>query len=227
MEYLPTLGRGLLTTLQISIAATVLATVISVLGGMALHGGLLLRWPTRLYVELFRGSSLTVQLFWLYYVLPHFGLSIPAITAGILAIGLNSAAYGAEAVRGGISAVPSGQWEAARALGLARSAMWMKVVLPQVFTFLLPQWGNLLIETLKATSIVSMIAISDLTFVAYQLNSRTFDTLKIFAIVLVIYFAVSQVLVFGVRLLEWRYRGRLVGAAAPRQAAKTRPEAFA
>lgn len=194
--------RGLGTTLQFGALSAAMATLVAIAVGTGLaHNGRATIF-LRAYVELFRGSSLVVQLFWLYYVLPHFGVALSPQTAGVMALSLNSAAYGAEAVRGAILSVPIGQWEAARTLGLRERTVWSKVIFPQTLRLLMPQWATFLIEIFKATSVLSMISITELTFIAYQVTSRTYDTVKVFSIVLILYFIVSQLISLGVRRLD-------------------------
>jgi len=145
-----------------------------------------------------------VQLFWLFFVLPHFGITLDPMTVAIVALGLNVGAYGAEVVRGAIQSVPSGQWEASVALNMPQSMALRRIILPQAFLAMIPPWGNLFIELLKATALVSLITISDLTFKAQQMNQTTLRTVEIFTIVLVIYLAISLIITFAMRGLERR-----------------------
>lgn len=123
---------------------------------------------------------------------------------GIAALGLNVGAYGAEVVRGAILAVPRGQWEAATALNLSRLQALRHVILPQAFVAMIPPWGNLFIELLKATSLVSLITLADLTFKATQINQNTLRTLEVFGLVLLIYLALATLVTQAMRALEQR-----------------------
>jgi polar amino acid transport system permease protein len=211
VEILPRLVNGTLLTVRIAVLAMVFATALSVLVGLLrLIRFAPIRWLVRAYVEFFRGTSLLVQLFWMYYVLPHFGVFLDPFTVGVIGISLNLGAYGAEAVRGAILAVPKTQYEAAVSLNMSRFHRMRRIILPQAFVILLPPWGNMLIETLKVTSVVSLITISDLTFEAYQLNALTFRTIEIFLLVLSIYFVLAQIVAAGVRMVERRARRGLV-----------------
>ncbi len=203
LALLPSLGQGLLITLQVFGGALLVAIPLAVVAGlsrMAPWG--LVSWPAAIYIEVFRGTSALVQLFWFYYVLPLFGLSMPALLAGMLVLGLNSGAYGAEVVRGAVRAVPEGQREAALALNLGRAQTLRRIVLPQAVAAMLPPTGNLLIELLKNTALVSLITIADLTFRAQLLRSDTLRTLEIFTLVLLLYFAVALLITAVVRGLE-------------------------
>ena len=148
-----------------------------------------------------------MQLFWFYFVLPLFGLQLPAMLVGIVVLGLNAGAYGAEVVRGAIRAVPSGQREAGVALNFTRGQILRRLVLPQAVPAMLPPAGNLLIELLKNTALVSLVTITDLTFRG-QLRSETLRTTEIFSLMLLMYFAVALLITAGVRLLERRMRIR-------------------
>ncbi|OVZ54077.1 ectoine/hydroxyectoine ABC transporter permease subunit EhuC [Pigmentiphaga sp. NML080357] len=211
-DLLPPLLRGLWLTLQITAGAAVLAVPAALLAGLGrLSRRPYLSWPAACYVEVFRGTSALVQLFWVYYVLPLLGLRLPALWAGILVLGLHTGAYGAEIVRGAIAGVPRGQAEAAIALNMTPRATLWRVLLPQAVGLMLPPAGNLLIELLKNTALVSLITITDLTFSAQLLRSETFRTVEVFSLVLVMYFVVAQALNGGMRLLERRasrHRGR-------------------
>jgi len=214
VEILPRLLNGTLLTIQIAVLSMVFATALSVvLGLLRLIRFWPVHWLVRAYIEFFRGTSLLVQLFWMYYVLPHFGVFLDPFTVGVLGISLNTGAYGAEAVRGAILAVPKTQYEAATALNMSPARRMRRIILPQAAVILLPPWGNMLIETLKVTSVVSLITISDLTFEAYQLNALTFRTIEIFLIVLGIYFVLAQIVAAGVRAIERRAkRGLAMGS---------------
>jgi polar amino acid transport system permease protein len=143
-----------------------------------------------------------VQLFWLFFVLPYFGISLDPFTVAVTTLGLNVGAYGAEVVRGAIQTVPRGQWEAGTALNMTRSQMLKRIILPQAVVTMIPPWGNLFIELLKATALVSLITITDLAFKAQQMNQTTLKTIDIFTLVLLIYLAMSLALTIGMRTLE-------------------------
>ena len=204
-DLLPPLMAGLLVTLELAVAGALLAIVVSVLAGLGrISHRAPVRWMARSYIELFRGTSALVQLFWVFFALPMFGVDLGPRMAGIVVLGLNTGAYGAEVVRGAINAIPVGQYEASTALNLtARQRTW-RVILPQAFVAMLPPFGNLLIELLKNTALVSLITISDLTFVGQQLRAETLRTVEIFGLILAIYFVVALCLTMLIRRLERR-----------------------
>ena len=210
MEILRTLLNGLTVTLQLTLGGCTLALVFALVAGVARAQDR--RWlslPAALYVEVFRGTSALIQLYWAVFALPLLGVRIPALTAGICVLGLNAGAYGAEVVRGALAAVPSEQWEAARVLGLSTRDTWGRVILPQTLVRALPPLNNVAIELLKNTSLASMITLSDLTFEAQSLRAATLDSAEIFAVLLALYLGLSLLCSAGFRWLERSAHRRL------------------
>src|SRR5437016_631352 len=203
--FLPGLLQGALLTIEIAVLGSLLAVVMGMLAALArMYGPAPLRWLATVYVEIFRGTSALVRLFWLFFVLPQFGVTLDAFLVAVLALGLNVGAYGSECVRGAIQSVPRGQWEAGTALNMSRAQMLRRIILPQAFIAMIPPWGNLFIELLKSTALVSLITLTDLAFKAQQMNQNTFKTVPIFTLVLLMYLAMSLCLTIGMRTLEKR-----------------------
>ncbi|HET8729200.1 MAG TPA: ectoine/hydroxyectoine ABC transporter permease subunit EhuC [Alphaproteobacteria bacterium] len=215
-EFIPGLLEGAWMTIRITVMGCAVAVVCAVAAGLAkLSSFTPLRWLAVVYVEIFRGTSALVQLFWLFFVLPQFGIRLSPLTVAVLGLGLNVGAYGAEVVRGAIQAVPKGQWEAATALNMSYPLAMRRIILPQAVVAMLPPWGNLFIELLKATALVSLITITDLTFRAQQMNQVTLQTVEIFTLVLIIYFVLAQIIALSVRWVEQRVsRGLSRGRAS-------------
>lgn len=202
-ELIPPLIAGLGVTLLLTLGGAVLGIALAFVAGLSRLSLISpVRWAAATYIEVFRGTSALVQLFWFYFVLPLFGVSLDATTVGILVLGLNAGAYGAEVVRGAIQAVPKGQWEAAVALNLSPRQTVRRIILPQAVPAMLPPAGNLLIELLKNTALVSLITITDLTFSAQILRAETLRTTEIFSLVLFMYFGAAMVIAILMRLLE-------------------------
>ena len=203
-EHGSTLLLGTVTTLKVLVCATILYVIISIIFGlMRVSNNSVIQGVATVYIEFFRGTSLLVQLFWVYYVLPFFGISLEAFTAGVVALGLNFGAYGAEIVRGGILAVPKGQWEAAFALNFSPLKRMKNIIIPQIFPIILPPAANLTVELLKATALVALVTVVDLTFEARQINSITWLSVQCFGTALLIYYFISRfVLVPFLRWLE-------------------------
>jgi polar amino acid transport system permease protein len=144
---------GTVTTIKVLVCATILYVIISLIFGlMRLSKNPIIQGTATVYIEFFRGTSLLVQLFWFYYVLPFFGLTLEAFTAGVVAIGMNFGAYGAEIVRGGILAVPKGQWEGAFALNFTPAKRMRKIIIPQIFPIILASSCKLNCRTFKSYS---------------------------------------------------------------------------
>jgi polar amino acid transport system permease protein len=201
--FVPGLLEGAETTIEIASVGSILALIFGVAAALArLYGSLPLRWLARCYIEIFRGTSALVQLFWLFFVLPDFGISLEPFTVAVLTLGLNVGAYGAEVVRAAIQAVPRGQWEAATAVNMTRGQALRRIILPQAVLVMIPPWGNLFIELLKSTALVSLITITDLAFKAQQMNQTTMKTIDIFTLVLLIYLAISLAITIVMRGLE-------------------------
>jgi polar amino acid transport system permease protein len=203
-------------TAVIAVASTTLGGITAFIIGVArVEGGPIVSKVALVYIEFMRGVPLLVKFFWLYYALPMIGLSLGPITTGIAGLVLNISAYGAEVVRGGLQAVPDQQREAALALNFSRRHTLLHVSLPQAIVEMMPALGNLAIQNLKDTALVSLISIADLTFEAQQLRNLTLDSARIFSLTLVGYFLMALALALVMRWLERQLRR---GAAFPRTA---------
>lgn len=219
--------RGAQLTLQLTLFAAMLGTSMSVVSGLAsMAEARPVRYVARVYVEFFRGTSAIVQLWWFYYGLPLlmpsiFDLAVigpvldvflptrfSPLMAGVLVLGLNMGSYGSEVVRGGIQAVGKGQREASIALSLTPFQRMRYVIFPQATLAMLPPYGNLLIELLKGTALVSTIAAVDIMREANILrNNHVASALLIYAVVLLIYFAIALFITALIRIAE-RYASR-------------------
>jgi polar amino acid transport system permease protein len=214
--YLPMLWQGAVVTMTITLAAIAVGVVFAFLFGiLRVEGGPILSTIALCYTEVFRGTSLFVQLFWFYYALPLVGLSFDPVTTGILVLAAHAGGYGAEIVRGALTSVSVQQLEAARALNFNRFQTLFRISLPQAIVEMMPAFGNLAIETLKLSSLVSLISIADLTFSAQSIRNITLDSTSIYSVTLLCYFAMSLMLMVVVRVIE-RFVRR--GNAFPRAA---------
>ena len=215
-DYLPFLLIGIPVTIEVTALAIALALPVAVILALGRGSQLaVLRWPAGFVIELFRGSSSLVQLFWAFYVLPFFGINMPALLAGVLVLGLNEGSYFSEVVRAGINAVATGQREAAVTLGFSPSYRFFRIVLPQALPVMIPPFGNALVTTLKFTSLVSLVTVQDLSFRADLVATSLGQTGAVFGLIIVIYFALSLLLGFGAKLLERgvnRHAGRPASA---------------
>lgn len=169
---------GMGVTLLLSLCAVVLGVIFGlVLVLMRISKVKPLRWFAVTYIEIFRGTPLLVQLFIIYFGLSEFGLDISKFMSGVIAVGLNSAAYLAEIFRAGIQGVDKGQVEASRSLGMTHAQTLRFVVLPQALRSVLPAIGNEFVTMIKETSIVNFIGIADLMFQTEKVRSITYTAM--------------------------------------------------
>ena len=202
ITYGPKFSSAAITTAQVFVYSALLAVIISIIFGiMRLSKNIIIQVLATVYIEFYRGTSLIIQMFWIYYVLPLFGLPLPALLAGVLALGMNFGAYGAEVLRAGILAVPKGQWEGALALNFSKAKRMQRIIIPQIYPIILPPASNLAVELLKGTALVSLITLVDLMFVAKQINMMTWLSAQSFGLALLIYFIMARFIL--VPFLRW------------------------
>ncbi|RWQ13495.1 ectoine/hydroxyectoine ABC transporter permease subunit EhuC [Mesorhizobium sp.] len=190
------LAKGVVITLIITLAGSLVAIVLGLIVGLirvSRHWPL--RWLGVAYIEFFRGTSLLVQFYWWFFVLPFFGVFLSPWTVAILGVGMNAAGYGAEYVRAAIQGVDRGQYEASTALNFQRMAMMRRIILPQAIRAMLPAWGNLLISLLKGTSLIFFITITEFTTAAKQAADATGNYLLFFAVALFGYYVIARTLI--------------------------------
>jgi polar amino acid transport system permease protein len=201
---------GLWVTVYVTILGAAAALVVAfALGLLVRMKPIVPRTIARIVIEFFRGTSLLVQLFWLFYALPLWGYQLSPIECGVLAFGLNFGAYGSEIVRGAINAVPRAQWEGALALNLSPYQRMRRVILPQAYPLMVPPFGNLLIQLIKSTPLVFLLTLTDLTAVADQYRATEGNEGFIFGLLLVIYFVLAYVCTLGMHALEAHVKARL------------------
>lgn len=204
LDLFPPLMRGLWMTVLITLGGCLLSIVCAFLAGLGRRSNdVVVRWFSIIYIEVFRGTSALVQFFWFYFALPLLiGVRLDAVVVGIVVLGLNIGAYGSEVVHAAIEAVPPGQRLASKALNLTKWQTMRYVILPQAVVMMLPSFGNLMIELLKSTALVSMITVTDLTRVGLFLRDDTHRTVEIFGILLLVYFGLSLCITAVTRWLE-------------------------
>jgi polar amino acid transport system permease protein len=204
-EHLPWLLKGAGVTLQLSALSIAFALVVGL--GIALFhhsGGWIARTLIRVYVNVIRGTPLLVQLLIVFYVLPRVGLELPAFQAAIFALTLNSAAYVAEIFRGGLLSVPRGQIEASRGLGITANQTMRRIVLPQLAGVVIPPLANEFVKLIKGTSVVSILAVIELTRTGQIIINTTFAAFEIYGTIGILYFAISMMLLAVAHRLEVR-----------------------
>jgi len=197
------LGHGALVTVEITVLAEVLVLALGfAIALMRLSRSRLLRAFAVTYVQVLRGLSALVLLFYLFFILPLFGVRLPPMATGVIGLGLTFSAYAAEIIRAALANVSQGQRDAVRALDFGRLAALRRVLLPQALPFMLPPLGNQLVELMKTTSLVSLITLTDLTFSGSQLITTLGNQSLIWSIVLVCYFVMAWPLSWLVRRYE-------------------------
>ena len=198
------LMRGLRVTVQLSAVIVLIGSVVGLRGGIGLlYGPLPVRALIRVYSDIVRGTPLLVQIFLIYYGLPELDLDIDGYRAAIVALALFAGAHVSEIVRGAVGAVPRGQTDAAKALGLTFWPRLRYVILPQAVPAILPPWVNTAVEMVKGTSLVVLVSVSDLLFATRKVAERAGDPMPIYIAAALIYFVVN----FGLsRLGVWLER---------------------
>jgi polar amino acid transport system permease protein len=214
-DLLPALFDGLLVTIQLTLLASIVTVLVAVLIGLArLTPFLFVRVAVTVLVEVFRGTSLLAQVYFGFFVLPLAGITLSPMEVGVAVLGLNFGAYGSEVVRASVLNVDRTQREAAVALNMTPIISLRRVILPQAVIAMVPPFANILIELLKATSLVSLILLDELTRSGQFLFFQTGRTVEIYALVLLIYFALAvAVSVIFRRLEHWVSKGGLLVGA--------------
>jgi polar amino acid transport system permease protein len=175
-DFLPLFGHGVLVTLQALVLGALIAFALGLVWALAQRSPLkVVRWPVTAVTEFVRNTPLLVQLFFIFYVLPEWGLTLSALATGVIGLGLHYSTYTAEVYRAGIDGVPAGQWEAATALSLPRSRTWAAVILPQALRRVTPALGNYVIAMLKDSPMLMTIGVLEMLGQARQFGSRTFQ----------------------------------------------------
>ncbi|AZK94196.1 MULTISPECIES: ectoine/hydroxyectoine ABC transporter permease subunit EhuD [Streptomyces] len=204
-DFMPRFWDGLLVTLQALVLGALLAFALGLVWALALRSPYrAVRWPVAAATEFVRNTPLLVQLFFLYYVLPEWGLTLSAMATGVIGLGLHYSTYTAEVYRAGIDGVPAGQWEAATALSLPRVLTWRSVILPQAVRRVVPALGNYVIAMLKDTPMIFVIGVMDMLGQARQFAAETFLTVEAFTVVGIAFIALSFPASLLLRALERR-----------------------
>jgi polar amino acid transport system permease protein len=205
IESLPLLLRGALVTIEVSALGLLLAVLLAVPTAFGrLSRSRAVRAVAFLYVDVVRGTPLLLQLFAIFYVPPLLGIDLSPFASGVIALALNGGAYTAEILRGGIQALPRGQTESGRALGMSALQSARRIVLPQVVVNVLPALANEAAALIKASSLVSALALVELTRVGYQVVSRVLRPTEIYVTVAALYLLVTAVVTSGAALAHRR-----------------------
>jgi len=228
--------RGIPLTLQLAAISVSAGAVLALLLALLMRSGIaVLVWPARAYVFFMRGTPLLVQIFLIYYGIAQFAAIRQSVLwpilrepywCAILALALNTAAYGAEVIRGGLQAVPHGQIEAARACGMSGFLMFRRIVFPIALRHALPVYGHEIILMVKATSLASIVTLAEVTGIAQRLIAETYRAIEIFVCAGSIYLAINFLLTRAIALVEYRLSAHMRAASAAKPGGVIAPTAI-
>lgn len=209
LEILPTLARAAVITIEATVVSFVLALVLGLVFALArMSAKPYISLPVGAFVEFIRSTPVLIQIFFLYFVFPQFGVVIPALVAGVMALGLHYSTYCSEVYRAGLENVPRGQWEAATALNLGPMATYRDIILPQAIPPMVPALGNYLVGLFKETPLLSAIAVLELMQTAKIIGSETFRYLEPITLVGVFFLVMSLASAALIRRVEAWLRHR-------------------
>ncbi|MFZ0254882.1 MAG: ectoine/hydroxyectoine ABC transporter permease subunit EhuD [Gammaproteobacteria bacterium] len=209
LQILPDLLRASLITMQATVLGMSLAVVLGLLWALLRRARRrLIAVTTAWSVEFIRSTPLLVQIYFLFFILPDFGIRLSPLTTGILALGLHYSAYTSEVYRAGIESVPNGQWEAALALNMSPTHMWLAVILPQAIPPVIPALGNYLVAMFKDTPMLAAITVLELLQTAKLIGAATFRYLEPLTLVGLLFLAISLLASRFIHKLEARFGSR-------------------
>jgi len=209
LRILPTLLDGVVVTIEATISGMTLAIIGGLILAIAcLSSSRVLSKIAICYVEFFRLTPLLVQLFFLFYVLPHFGVRLSGLATGIIGLGLYFSSYTSEVFRAAIESIPRGQWEAALALNYSSAATWHRIILPQTPPIVVPVLANYTIGMFKETALLATITVNELLGSALHEASNTFRYLETITLVGVLFLIMSMTASIGAQLLERYFERR-------------------
>ncbi|GAA0774817.1 ectoine/hydroxyectoine ABC transporter permease subunit EhuD [Castellaniella ginsengisoli] len=200
---LPILLRGLIVTVQATLLGFVVGAVLGLILAALKSARLkLIAWPAAVFTEFLRDTPLLVQLFFLYYVLPEYGLVLPAFLTGALALGVQYSAYMSEVYRAGLESITHGQTEAARALDISPLRTFAVIILPQAIPRIIPALGNYLVSIMKDVPVLSVVSVLEMLNVARIIGDRTFNYMVPLTLVGLLYLIMTLLAAFLVRHLD-------------------------
>jgi polar amino acid transport system permease protein len=206
IEFMPILLQGVKLTIIVTLGSLVLSTALGLVWALLRVSGVrLLASISKGIVNIIRGIPIIVQLFYIYFVMPDFGITLSALQASIIGLGIAYSAYQAENFRAGIEAIDLGQIEAAQSIGMGWGLMMRRVILPQAIRIVLPPYGNTTIMMLKDSSQASTITVAELALQGKLIASSTFKNTEVFTLVAALYLAMSIPLIILVGWLERRF----------------------
>lgn len=203
IQYMPNLLEGLKYTILVSLQAIGIGFIVGVILSILRMGkSKIIKHIINIYISFVRGTPIIVQIFIIYYALAMIGLDIPSYQSGVIALSLNSGGFIAEIIRGGLSAIPKGQYEAAAVLKMNKFQTLTRIIFPQVFRIILPQLLSEFISVIKISPLLSIIAVVELTRAAQKIITTTYVSLPFYITIAIMYFILNSVLEFFVNIIE-------------------------
>lgn len=203
IQYMPNLLEGLKYTILVSLQAIGIGFIVGVILSILRMGkSKIIKHIINIYISFVRGTPIIVQIFIIYYALAMIGLDIPSYQSGVIALSLNSGGFIAEIIRGGLSAIPKGQYEAAEVLKMNKFQTLTRIIFPQVFRIILPQLLSEFISVIKISPLLSIIAVVELTRAAQKIITTTYVSLPFYITIAIMYFILNSVLEFLVNIIE-------------------------
>ncbi len=202
-DYIGPLLKGLIITVELTIIVISASLILAIFVALArLSQFRVIRWITTAYVEIIRSTPLLLQLIYIYYVLPNFGITLNPFLAGVVALTINYTAYLSEVYRSGITAISRGQYDAAFSIGMTKALAMRRIILPQAIRIVIPALGNYLISLFKDTALTAVITVQELLFTGQIIAARSFQYFTVYTIAGFLYFAVGYPATHLVRYLE-------------------------
>ena len=206
LEILPDIAYGLWQTVQATLVGITIGMVLGLVLALMRRSRLkIVSWPTTAFIEFVRGTPLLVQLFFIFFVLPNFGITLSPFLTLVVGLGIHYGTYTSESYRAGIDNVELGQWEASTALNLSSATTWSRVVLPQAIPTVIPALGNYLVAMFKDAPLGMGVAAGGILLAAVSEASRSFQPVEPYAVMGLLFLAVSLPAALFVRYLERRY----------------------
>lgn len=207
----PLLFQGIIVTIQISVLAIIMAVVLGAfIAYMKISDIMALKVIAEIYIKIFRNTPFMVQVYLAYYGLPMLGFDVPALWTGILILGFYTAAYVAVILESGLSSLPKGQSEAAYAIGMSKTKTLLRILLPQTIVVIIPSMTGQLVQTVKDSSILSIITVAEMTMMTKEAIGITFSPLIVYICVGLLYWALNLVIELSSKNIEKRYKRRSI-----------------
>lgn len=208
---IPLLWEGFQITFIVSLLSIAFGILLgALLCFMCISDHKVLNGIGRAYIKIFRCTPFMVQVYLIYYGLPEFGINVSALQTGIIILGMYTGAYVSVILESGIKAIPKGQSEAAYAMGMSKRAALLRIIFPQTVSIIIPALTGQFIQTVKDSSILSIITVAEMTMMTKEAIGLTFDSLNVYILAALFYWAINLVIEFGSKGIENKYKKHLI-----------------